>query len=815
LTAIGPIPPPRHEAPPPPPPPPPFVESYFGVVINGIDTQDIALFVEDRQKNLWVSAKNLKKWNLELPKAQPLMYQNEPYYAINTQFKGITFQVDEATQVINVKIPADFFVSNVINANGSVTYDYTLPSPGGYLNYNLNGSTAPSGQNQYSALFTLGVFNSYGVGTSGFLTTTEQGVSNFLRLTTTWEYDNPQLMQSYYFGDSTSTITSWSGGNNFGGLQWTTNFATQPYFLTFPQPAMRGQAIVPTSLDLFINSALTFHKDLPPGKFALENIPLIDGAGNIKLVTRDVLGNEHVVSVPYYSSTTLLKEGLSDFGYEIGFLRENLGINSNDYAQLLIAATNNYGYSDDLTLQGHVEALPYEQALGIGAIKLVGNNLGVVNGTLAGSNSIYGKGMLLQLGYQYIAQQYTFTASNTLASNHFTQQGIPQGQFSPKLVTQVFLGFNNMLAGTLGVTYTHQVAHEAPLINLLTANYSSTIFKEIALGATWATNMGGPRNNTFMVNLIYSFGLDPSGSSTTLSFNRFDQNDARTYNLQLIRNLPPGPGYGYTLSATRGGGAAPSSSNSNLLNYSYQNDIGTYLAQVNTTQGQPNTYSANVQGAITRLDQHFFLARTINGAFGVAKVGDFANIPVYANNQLMSNTDKNGYALIPNLLAYDRTRININANKLPFDSKIGETVQYVAPYNNSGVVVKFDVKTSINATVTLKQSTGDFVPEGSSIQVVGQEQPYIVGMQGQAFLSDLGKQNQIVVTWPGHECKIDITTPAPVANNPIPDLGTIICKVPEAATPKVIPGISKRPETKTTTAPAATSVKVPLKAASA
>ncbi len=773
LAALGPVPPPRPPAPPPPPPPPPpFVENYYGVFVNGYDTKDIALFVQDKQGNLWVSAEDIKSWHMELPKTAPMMYQGKPYYAVN-KLPGLTYRVNEETLSIYLKGGADLFVPQVINANGSVTYQYTKPTPGAFVNYNLFGTTVPSGQNQYNAVLNFGIFTPYGVGTSGFMLNSMPGTNAVLRLLTTWEYDIPEKMVSWRFGDTTSTTSSWSGSNNFGGIQYATNFATQPYFLTFPQPVLHGQAIVPSSLNLFVNGALAVQKNINPGPYTVENIPLVDGAGNIRMVTKDLQGKEQVVVVPYYLSTTLLKEGLKNFGYEIGILRQNLGTDSDVYSQMLIAGTESIGITDDLTFQWHAEALPYQQALGVGVAKLV-DKIGVFNAALAGSHANVGKGMLLQLGYQYISQNFTFTASNQLATNHFLQQGIQQGSFSPKLVTQLFTGFN-FLTGTLGISYTRQVEQGSPLINLLTANYSTVMFKQLGTTLSWITSLGGPRNHAFIANVIYSFGMDETGSNTSLSLSRSDQNDARLYSAQLIRNLPPGPGYGYNISVDRGGGASPSSANTNLFNYSYQNDVGTYFGQVSTAQGQPPVYSLNAAGALAFMDYHFFPMRTINGAFGVAKVGGFPNVPVYANNQLMGYTDKNGYALIPTLLPYNQTKVGIDTNKLPFNSKIGETETYVAPYNNAGILIPFEVKESLNATMVLKQKTGDYVPEGASITVTGQTQEYIVGMNGETFLSDLAHQNQITVAWPGHQCKMDITVPPYSEKNPVPDLGTLVC----------------------------------------
>lgn len=45
---------------------------------------------------------------------------------------------------------------------------------------------------------------------------------------------------------------------------------------------------------------------------------------------RDATGREQIVLQPIYSSIKLLKEGLTDFSYEAGWLRSNFGLSSNE-----------------------------------------------------------------------------------------------------------------------------------------------------------------------------------------------------------------------------------------------------------------------------------------------------------------------------------------------------------------------------------------------------------------------------------------------------------------------------------------------------
>src|SRR5205807_1753009 len=83
--------------------------------------------------------------------------------------------------------------------------------------------------------------------------------------------------------------------------------------------------------------------EVPSGPFTIQDLPVVTGGGDARIVVRDVLGRERVVYLPYYASPRLLQQGLHDFSYEIGAVRENFGITSADYGRFMSAATHRLG----------------------------------------------------------------------------------------------------------------------------------------------------------------------------------------------------------------------------------------------------------------------------------------------------------------------------------------------------------------------------------------------------------------------------------------------------------------------------------------
>ena len=116
----------------------------------------------------------------------------------------------------------------------------------------------------------------------------------------------PASMTSFRLGDTNSRPGQWGGAVHFGGIQWATNFTTQPRFVPFPTLAVAGEAILPSTVDVFVNNALRMHTDVPSGPFSLTNVPVLSGQGDANIVVKDILGREQIITLPYYVTPQLL-----------------------------------------------------------------------------------------------------------------------------------------------------------------------------------------------------------------------------------------------------------------------------------------------------------------------------------------------------------------------------------------------------------------------------------------------------------------------------------------------------------------------------
>ncbi|MFZ2170642.1 MAG: FimD/PapC C-terminal domain-containing protein, partial [Methylococcaceae bacterium] len=179
-------------------------------------------------------------------------------------------------------------------------------------------------------------------------------------------------------------------------------------------------------------------------------------------------------------------------------------------------------------------------------------------------------------------------------------------------------------------------------------------------------------------------------------------------------------------------------------------------------------------GSIGWLQGMPFATRDIgHGSFAVVKVGDLKDVEVYRSNQIAATTNSSGFALVPNLLPYQKNQLTIDPGELPFDIEIKGVQEISLPYARSGLFVEFPVRRSRNALVVLHQPGGKPVPGGARVTASPSGKAFIVAKRGQVYLTDLENDNRIAVQWQEGRCELAITlaTDGPAE----PRIGPLTC----------------------------------------
>ncbi|MGK0747792.1 fimbria/pilus outer membrane usher protein, partial [Yokenella regensburgei] len=74
----------------------------------------------------------------------------------------------------------------------------------------------------------------------------------------------------------------------------------------YQSPSIRGTARTPSIVDIFMDNRKIASDSVDSGPYQINNLPFINGAGQVTVVTTDKLGNKTNETVQLYKTSSLL-----------------------------------------------------------------------------------------------------------------------------------------------------------------------------------------------------------------------------------------------------------------------------------------------------------------------------------------------------------------------------------------------------------------------------------------------------------------------------------------------------------------------------
>lgn len=731
--------------------------------VNRQGLNETVLVLRSGDGRFFIAGEDLDRWRLRRSDTPALTHRGGAYYPLQS-LPGVTYKLNEAQQTLDIQTSAEAFAETVSPlALGRGDAAPVLPQPGGFLNYDLSSAGGGGSRSLHSGLFEAGFFSRFGVITSSVVAPDfQQGA--WRRLDTTYTRDNPEQRTSFRVGDSVSRPGAWGRSLRFAGVQYDTNFNTQPGFIRYPVATAPGQATLPSTVDVFVNNALVARREVPPGPFSVTNIPVVSGAGEVRVVVRDILGREQVVVTPFYGTTTLLRKGIQDFSVEAGLERRNFGLESAGYAGKLGVATYRRGLTDDVTAEIRGEYADEARSAGASAAVRIAE-FGVLSGTGALSNSNAGGGALAGAGFEHNARPFSFALQTFVTTPGFRQAGMLIGELPRTRQSQASAGLQLGNYGSISTTVTRQRFRDRAAVDVATLSYGLSLGKFGHFGISAVRTLGATGGNTLFATLSVPLD-DVTQASVGMDRSRPNAGPAQTaYSATLQRSLPAGDGFGYRVQARDA---------DFFGRLDMQTGYGRYSLDAAKPEAGDTAYRLGAAGGIGRVGGRTFLSRAINESFGIVRVGDFPDVQVLHDNQVVARTGEDGYAVISRLRPYDRNPIRIEQNDLPFDAKVGSLTINASPYFRSGVFVEFPVRRIRAGTLRIVLEDGEDIPSGAVGRLEGSTESFPVALRGELYLEGFEQDNTVVVTWKGHGCTIKVSYPQ--TTDPLPNLGTFICK---------------------------------------
>src|ERR1043166_516731 len=311
----------------------------LSVVIHGAAPNTTASFVQYDDGRIASTAAELTELGIRTPQTAT----GDALVRLDA-IPTLTYKYDEPAQQISITIDNAQRIPREYNINGSDSEATLAPATwGGVLNYNLflvgddlfGRATTPSG----SLLLDGRVFSPSGTFSQTALLIADQDWRiGARRLDSTYRYSDRERLITYQGGDLITGGLPWTRPIRVGGAQARKNFALRPDLITVPLPELSGTAAVPSTVDVYINNVRMFSVDVGAGPFTFLNFPVINGAGDVRIVVRDAAGHQTTATVPSYSAPQLLSPGLTNFSIEAGFPRLGYGTATDAYADLPVAS---------------------------------------------------------------------------------------------------------------------------------------------------------------------------------------------------------------------------------------------------------------------------------------------------------------------------------------------------------------------------------------------------------------------------------------------------------------------------------------------
>jgi outer membrane usher protein len=731
-------------------------ESLYAIRLNGLDVSDGATVLEDASGHFFFDESDLRAWRLRVSANLKRLDVGEHRYVRLDLLGPIDVRVDEAQQRLVLTAPPALFEEATLKSSETVVAARPLLERGAFLNYDVHGELDSAAASALSAALEAGV----NVG-SGVLVDTEIAGTNpghVTRLATTWQSDDVAHDRSLQLGDAFDGEATLGGNVRFAGVRFSTNYGATPDFVTSPQASVLGTATLPSTVDVYVNNVLAMTQNVDPGTFRIDNLPQVDGEGNVQLVVRNILGQREVIDRSYFGSAALLRKGLDDFELAAGIARADYGTD-NTYSMPMFSATERHGVSDHFTAEAHVEAsegLAQASSVGSWLVPTLGN----VSVGAALSRNVAGTGSQFLVSDDVTGLLTTYGLSLRLRSASYGDLGTPtDGDAGGSVAAHV--GFRVGGRSSIDFTYAATAAGGNPLQHVFTTAFGGSIGgMQVALNAI---NPLAGRNRFLSVNLLALVGHNSISATQTY------QGGSTVPSIAVQHNSIAPFGVSYAVTAT--GGATPyldTHANGTGPVYDYQ---AAFASDGREQQGE-----LDVRGAVAAVGGHAYLARQISGSYGVAVLDNLPGVDVYLNNALIGHTDRDGRILIPNLQAYRANAISIDPSSLPLTTNVADTKVYVAPYFRSPATVRFKNLGSGGAIVPVRERDGSPFPAGSV--VVGEDgTEWPVADRGEVYLGGLHPRSHVTLVGrraDGSRCTLVFDVPIDLGS--VPTTKPVVCR---------------------------------------
>lgn len=747
------------------------------VVLNGEGKGD--LFVEPSgEGDFLVKEEDLVRIGFRDPVGALHLVDGERYRSLRSM-EGVSFAFREKTLTLEITASPALLPKREIDFLPARQKKVLYPKdPAAFLNYQVGYNAGDSFSfRSWDGTGQVGVRAGEVLllSDSSFTKTREE--SRFVRLMTTATWDRRETLQRAVAGDLLASSGELGADVNLGGLSFSKVYRIDPYFYPYPLANVSGMLPLASELEVYLDGIRIRTEKLPPGGFDLRNLTHYNGSSQITVVVRDPFGTERRIEFPFYFTDALLREGLHEYSYNAGALREEYGSESNRYGHAAFSAFHRYGLSDAVTVGGRAEGSKGVVNLGPEALFRV-RQAGVLAASVSAAHDDgEGFGAAGLLRYSYQGREWNGQAFLKRFSRKYAVIGEEVRPDRSRTETGFGAGYGSREMGSISLDLAFTDRYEGPDRFAGALTYSKNVGRNSTLRLTWRkTHEEGSQDEIFLGLTWYP----RRELSLSASYRGGDGRNVET--LQVRKNVPTGEGYGFRGSVERTDSPGSSATTVDpFLQYNGRYGIYTAEYRASVPDDGPTTESARLSaaGGIVSVGGRVGLSRPVTDSFGLVRVDRLEGVRVSLNNQEIGRTDSSGEVFLPNLGSYYENQVSINDRDIPIEYSLSEVVRFVSPPLRSGSVIPFEVEKfqAVTGTLSIRRGGETLPAEYYEVRMRsdGEEVVFPTGKGGEFYLENAAPgRYRGTVQVPDRPCAFEVTIPK--SDEMLIELGGLSCE---------------------------------------
>jgi outer membrane usher protein len=749
----------------------------LSLVVNGVAKGDIVGIV--RTKDVLVSESDAHAAAVPFSDAAVMEFEGGRYVSLASLAPHVTYRLDLTTVTLDLTVDPTLLGRTAVSLGVSSEdrAGTARADPSGFLTYSLTSDSANFGSDA-SAFVQAGASSGAGLITASG----SYGSGHARRGLFAFQTDSERYLNRLVVGDELVSNGALGANTVIGGVGVSRHFEFQPNYAYFPTPGLSGTVLGPTTAGIYVNGTLLRSVQLAPGAFDLNNIPVPPGAGVTQIVLRDALGNSQTLSGVYYQTQALLRKGLTDYDYHIGFLRSDPFGDNDVYGPLAAVGSYRLGLTNSLTIGGHFER--WEGSVDGGPQFDVGLPIGHLSFASSISSASGANGDALAVAYDYAGKHFGVSLSALTQSANYATPSLTPGSSRTRSSVREGLSLPISHSATFVLSNLTTSSTVQPNAGQLQAELGVQVPRQHAYITLSAERdrggsilgLNGPTSNGhWSIGAQASFTL---GKASSLSASTTNAGGSSSSALQFSKSAPSGPGIGYQVSRTTG---TESNAASEI---DYHTQYGNIQALSNTggTGGLSTTLTLN--GSLVGFKQGMFFSQPVSNAYALADVPGFRDLSIFSGGQYAGRTDGRDAMVIPNLDPYYDNSVGIDQIPNRLDLIEDEPTITVRPKDYSGVVASFSVRQfhAYTGHIVVLRNGKSIVPTLGTLALSrgGHDTSSDLGSQGQFYIENLepGTYAATVTAADGAACSFRVDLPTGANNVPVTSLGTITCEAP-------------------------------------